>query len=70
MSLWTVAGWLAALLVVLTALGAVVSLLTGPLLGELAVPSIVVILLVVAAVVLAARLGARSRAWLSNGGYW
>lgn len=70
MALSTVAGWLATLLVVLAALGAVVSLFTGPLLGEFALPSVIVVVLVVVAVAVAARLGARGRAWLSNGGYW
>ena len=70
MALSTVAGWLAALFVVVTALGSVVSLLTGPLLGAFAVPSVIVVALVIVSVVLAARLGARSGAWLSNGGYW
>ncbi|MEF8868430.1 MAG: hypothetical protein V5A85_07925 [Haloarculaceae archaeon] len=70
MDLGTVAGWLATLLVVLSALGAVVSLVTGPLVGEFAVATVVVVALTAVAVVAAARLGARSRAWLTNGGYW
>jgi hypothetical protein len=70
MTLSTVAGWLATLLVVLAALGAVVSLVTGPLLGEFAVPSVLVVVLVAVAVVVAALQGARSRDWLANGGYW
>ena len=70
MALSTVAGWLATLLVVLAALGAVVSLVTGPLIGAFAVPSILVVLVVVVAVVVGALQGARSREWLSNGGYW
>jgi hypothetical protein len=70
MDLGTVAGWLATLLVVLSALGAVVSLVTGPLVGEFAVASVVVVALTAVAVVVAARLGARSRTWLTNGGYW
>ena len=70
MALSTVAGWLATLLVVLAALGAVVSLVTGPLLGAFAVPSVIVVLVVAVAVVVGALQGARSREWLSNGGYW
>lgn len=70
MALSTAAGWLATLLVVLTALGAVVTLVTGPLLGEFGVPSVLVAVLVATVVVVAAMQGARSREWLSNGGYW
>ena len=70
MDLSSVAGWLATLLVVLAALGAAVSLVTGPLLGEFGVATVLVVVLVVAAVVVAALQGARSEAWLSNGGYW
>ncbi|MEF8840931.1 MAG: hypothetical protein V5A62_04805 [Haloarculaceae archaeon] len=66
----TVAGWLATLLVVLAALGAVVTLVTGPLLGEFGLATVLVTVLVVAAVVVAALRGARSREWLSNAGYW
>lgn len=65
----TVAGWLAALLVVLTALGALVSLVAGPLLGEFAVASVLVVVLVVAAVAAGAARGARSGGWLSTP-YW
>jgi hypothetical protein len=65
-----VTGWLAALLVVLAALGALVTLVVGPLLGEFGVATVLVVVLVAAAVVVAALQGARSRAWLSNGGYW
>ncbi|MFC6941888.1 hypothetical protein ACFQE8_18225 [Salinirubellus sp. GCM10025818] len=65
----TVAGWLAALLVVLTALGALVTLVVGPLLGEFAVASVVVLILVVAAVAAGAVRGARAGGWLSTP-YW
>jgi hypothetical protein len=65
----TVAGWLAALLVVLTALGALVTLVVGPLLGEFAVASVVVLILVVAAVAAGAVRGAREGGWLSTP-YW
>jgi hypothetical protein len=70
MTLSTVVGWLASLLVVVAALGAVVSLVTGPLLGAFALPTVLVTLLVAVAVAVAALQGARSREWLSNGGYW
>lgn len=66
----TVAGWLATLLVVLAALGAVVTLVTGPLLGEFGVATVLVVVLVAAAVVVVALQGAKSRRWLYNGGYW
>lgn len=69
MTLSTVAGWLAALLVVLTALGALVTLVVGPLLGEFAVASVLVVVLVVAAVAAGAARGARSGGWLSTP-YW
>ena len=70
MDLSTVAGWLATLLVVLAALGAAVSLVTGPFLGEFGIATVLVVVLVAGAVVVAALQGARSRTWLSNGGYW
>jgi hypothetical protein len=66
----TVAGWAATALVVLAGLGAVLTLVTGPLLGEFRVATVVVLVLVATAVVVAALRGARSREWLSNAGYW
>jgi len=63
-------GWLATLLVVIAALGAAAALVTGSFLGEFAIASVLVILVVATAVAVAALQGARSREWLSNGGYW
>ena len=70
MRLSKLSGWLATLLVVLAALGAVVTLVTGPLLGEFAAAAVVVVALVAVAVAVASLRGARSRSWLYNGGYW
>lgn len=70
MRLSKVSGWLATLLVVVTAFGAVASLATGLILGGFAVATVLVVVLVVAAVAAATGVGARSRRWLSNGGYW
>jgi hypothetical protein len=64
-----VTGWLAALLVVLAALGALVTLVVGPLLGEFAVASALVLVLVAAAVAAGAVQGARAGGWLSTP-YW
>lgn len=63
-------GWLATLLVVVASVGAAVALVTGSFLGEFALASVVVVLVVAAAVAVASVRGARSREWLSNGGYW
>jgi len=70
MHLSNLVGWLATLLVVVTTLGAAVALVTGSFLGEFALASVVVALVVATAVAVAAVRGARSREWLSNGGYW
>lgn len=64
-----VTGWLAALLVVLAALGALVTLVLEPLLGEFAIASVIVVALVVLAVGAGAASGARSGGWLSTP-YW
>lgn len=64
-----ITGWLAALLVVLAALGALVTLVVGPLLGEFAIASVIVVALVVLAVAAGAAGGARSGGWLSTP-YW
>lgn len=63
-------GALATLLVVGTAFGAAVSLVTGPVVGDRALAVVVVVALVALSVVGATVLGSRSREWLESGGYW
>jgi len=70
MQLSRLSGWLATLLVVATACGALASLVTGLFLGGPVVATLLVTALVAGAVALASVRGARSRRWLYNGGYW
>jgi hypothetical protein len=63
-------GALATLLVVFTAFGAAASLVTGPVVGQNALPAIAVLALVAVSVVVATVVGVRSREWLESGGYW
>lgn len=57
--------------VALSVLGAIVSLVTGPLVGSRAAAAIVTTALVVVSVVAAVVVGTRGSAeWLENSGYW
>ena len=58
-----------ALGIALSAVGAVVTLVTEPLASNLATPAIVVLALVVVSLVVAGAAAAKSRRWLSNP-YW
>ncbi|TSD15737.1 hypothetical protein DP107_00710 [Haloglomus irregulare] len=59
------------LAVALVALGAVVSLVTGPLAGSRAAAAVVTMALVVGSVVGMVVVGTRGSAeWLESGGYW
>lgn len=70
MRLSKLSGWLATLLVVATASGAVASLATGLFLDGPVVATLLVVVLVALVVAVASARGARSRRWLYNGGYW
>ncbi len=63
-------GAVATLVAVVFVLGSLVSLVTGPVVGDRAPASIVVLALVVVSVLAATVVGLRSREWLANGGYW
>ncbi|PSP99516.1 hypothetical protein BRC89_03975 [Halobacteriales archaeon QS_4_70_19] len=64
-------GFLCALGVGLTVIGALLALATGPLVGSRATAAIVTVALVVASVVTAVAVGTRlSPEWLNNSGYW
>ena len=63
-------GAVATLVAVAFVVGSLVSLVTGPVVGDRALASIVVVGLVAVSVVGATVLGLRSREWLASGGYW
>ncbi|WP_254831111.1 hypothetical protein [Haloglomus salinum] len=64
-------GFLCALGVGLTVIGALLSLVTGPLAGSRAVAAIATVAVVVVSVVAMVGIGTRfSGEWLANSGYW
>jgi hypothetical protein len=70
MSLFQLAGVLATFVVVGTAFGAVVSLLTTTMGGQNALPSGAVLAIVFILLLIATLVGVRSRQWLDSAGYW
>jgi hypothetical protein len=63
-------GALAVVVTVAFALGSVASLVSGPVVGQNALPSIATVSLMIVAVVVATLAGVRSKEWLENSGYW
>jgi hypothetical protein len=63
---------LAALAVLVTAIGALVRLVIGPLSGQFQLAAAAVVALLVVSLVAMVGLGARGEddEWLANGGYW